>query len=450
MADAGARAPHGASASCARWRATGRRPRSSSARTSRTPRRRCSRRPSGAGCGSRAASSSPTATCAPTSRSRPRRAYDGQPRAARPLARPRPPALRRHAALLGVLQRADARRLPRAARRGAGVLFTSHINESPGEIDFVRELFPRGARLPRHLRARRAAAASARCSPTTSTSPTTSWAGSRRHGRAVAHCPSSQRLPGLGHLPDGAPRRARRALRDGHRRRRRAPGLSMLKEGLVAYHVQMVRDQGHMLGPGAPAVAGDRGGRRRARPRRRRAATCAPGKAADFVLLRAARRVDAGGRARGGAGLERGARRAVHAGAGGDAWSRPAWAARSCSRGERRRRARDARRARAASSHVTLDEDEVVPVDGLFDRAREHRRALGRLQPHDAPQLARGVVRDPLADGVAVDADVDRVAGLEARRRRRRSRPAAATCRRRAAPARRRRRPTTRPCDGLA
>jgi guanine deaminase len=26
-------------------------------------------------------------------------------------------------------------------------------------------------------------------------------------------------------------------------------GLSMLKEGLVAYHVQMVRDQGHMLGP---------------------------------------------------------------------------------------------------------------------------------------------------------------------------------------------------------
>jgi guanine deaminase len=26
-------------------------------------------------------------------------------------------------------------------------------------------------------------------------------------------------------------------------------GLSMLKEGLVAYHVQMVRDQGHMLRP---------------------------------------------------------------------------------------------------------------------------------------------------------------------------------------------------------
>ena len=59
----------------------------------------------------------------------------------------------------------------------------------------------------------------------------------------------------------------------------------MLKEGLVAYHVQMVRDQGHMLGPahllwlataaGARAIGlGDVCGDLR------------PGKAADFVLLR--------------------------------------------------------------------------------------------------------------------------------------------------------------------
>jgi guanine deaminase len=59
----------------------------------------------------------------------------------------------------------------------------------------------------------------------------------------------------------------------------------MLKEGLVAYHVQMVREQGQMLGPGhllwlataagARAIGlGDVCGDLR------------PGKAADFVLLR--------------------------------------------------------------------------------------------------------------------------------------------------------------------
>ena len=62
------------------------------------------------------------------------------------------------------------------------------------------------------------------------------------------------------------------------------PGL--LKEGLVAYHVQMIRDQGHMLGPeqllwlatgaGAEALG--------------LADTCgdlSPGKQADIVLLKA-------------------------------------------------------------------------------------------------------------------------------------------------------------------
>ena len=77
-------------------------------------------------------------------------------------------------------------------------------------------------------------------------------------GRAL---PVVERLPGLGHLPDGAPRRARRALRDGHRRRR----------GNRAEHAQggprrLPRADGPRPGPharpGAPAVAGDRGGRR--------------------------------------------------------------------------------------------------------------------------------------------------------------------------------------------
>ena len=62
-------------------------------------------------------------------------------------------------------------------------------------------------------------------------------------------------------------------------------GLSMLKEALVAYHVQMVREQGHMLDParllylataaGAKAIGlGDTAG------------DLAPGKAADLVLIK--------------------------------------------------------------------------------------------------------------------------------------------------------------------
>ena len=65
-------------------------------------------------------------------------------------------------------------------------------------------------------------------------------------------------------------------------------GLSMLKEALVAYHVQMVRDQGHMLGPAHLLYL--------ATARRRGALnlsdTCGdltPGKQADIVLLKAPR-----------------------------------------------------------------------------------------------------------------------------------------------------------------
>ena len=133
-----------------------------------------------------------------------------------------------------------------------------------------------------------ACCASARCSPTTSTSPTTSCdrlARVAHRGRAL---PVVERVPGVrassrwpatsstacasGWAPTSAP----------------APGSRMLKEGLVAYHVQMVRDQGHMLGPahllylataaGAEALGLERplrrpdarqGGRPRAAARRR-------------------------------------------------------------------------------------------------------------------------------------------------------------------------------------
>ena len=192
-------------------------------------------------------------------------------RVARALARPRTVALRRHAALLGVLHRGDARRLPRAARRGRAV--HEPRQREPG----------RDRRSCASCSRRRATTstrtngpgcwASARCSRTTCTSPTTSSAAWRRRGRRSRIARRQQRLPGLGDLPDGAPRRARRVLRDGHRRRR----------GHRPEHAQggprrLPRPDGPRPGPharpGAPAVAGDGGGSARDRARRRRAGTC--------------------------------------------------------------------------------------------------------------------------------------------------------------------------------
>ena len=101
---------------------------------------------------------------------------------------------------------------------------------------------------------------------------------------AVAHCPSSNAFLASGIFPMA--RHVEHGVCFGMGTDVGAgTGLSMLKEGLVAYHVQMVREQGQMLGPGhllwlataagARAIGlGDVCGDLR------------PGKAADFVLLR--------------------------------------------------------------------------------------------------------------------------------------------------------------------
>ena len=72
-----------------------------------------------------------------------------------------------------------------------------------------------------------------------------------------------------------------------------APACRMLKEGLVAYHVQMVRDQGHMLGPahllylataaGATALGQSRP-RRRPDARQGTPTSCCCGRRADSTL----------------------------------------------------------------------------------------------------------------------------------------------------------------------
>jgi guanine deaminase len=163
-------------------------------------------------------------------------------------------------------------------------LFTSHVNESLGEIDFVRRLFPKardyldtyeraGLLSERSVLAHNVHVSEGELKRLASADT------------AVAHCPSSNAFLASGIFPMA--RHVAAGVRFGMGTDVGAgTGLSMLKEALVAYHVQMVRDQGQMLGPaqllylatkaGAEALAlGD---------------TCGdftPGKQADIALIEA-------------------------------------------------------------------------------------------------------------------------------------------------------------------
>lgn len=162
-------------------------------------------------------------------------------------------------------------------------LFTSHVNESVGEIEFVKELFPDA----RDYVATYEDAGLLRPCSVLAHNVHVSDDELRRlaHARAaVAHCPSSNAFLSSGIFPMA--RHVEHGVRFGMGTDVGAgTGLSMLKEGLVAYHVQMVREEGHMLGPahllylataagakaiGLEATAGD----------------LSPGKAADLVLLK--------------------------------------------------------------------------------------------------------------------------------------------------------------------
>jgi len=164
-----------------------------------------------------------------------------------------------------------------------GALFTSHVNESVGEIDFVKELFPNardyvatyedaGLLTPRSVLAHNVHVSDDELHRLA-------------HAKtSVAHCPSSNAFLASGifpmakHVEHGVGFGMGTDVGAG-------TGLSMLKEALVAYHVQMVREQGHMLDParllylataaGAKAIGlGDTAG------------DLAPGKAADLVLIK--------------------------------------------------------------------------------------------------------------------------------------------------------------------
>lgn len=164
-----------------------------------------------------------------------------------------------------------------------GALFTSHVNESLGEIEFVKELFPAardyvatyedaGLLTPRSVLAHNVHVSDDELHRL-----------AHAH-TAVAHCPSSNAFLSSGIFPMA--RHVEHGVRFGMGTDVGAgTGLSMLKEGLVAYHVQMVREQGHMLGPahllylataaGAAAIGLDD-----------TVGDLTPGKAADLVLLK--------------------------------------------------------------------------------------------------------------------------------------------------------------------
>src|SRR4051794_7765797 len=164
-----------------------------------------------------------------------------------------------------------------------GLLLTSHVNEHPREIAVVAELFPdardyldtyeRAGLLrdgtvlahdvhPSDDELRRLAAARA----------------------SVAHCPSSNAFIGSGIFPMA--RHVRHGVRFGLGTDVGAgTGLSLLKEGLTAYQLQMVHSDRHPLTPAHLLHLATASGAR-ILGLGEEVGDLAPGKAADFVLVR--------------------------------------------------------------------------------------------------------------------------------------------------------------------
>jgi guanine deaminase len=164
-----------------------------------------------------------------------------------------------------------------------GALFTSHVNESPGEIEFVRELFPNARD---YVGTYEDAGLLRECSVLAHNVHVSDDELARLAAAktAIAHCPSSNAFLSSGifamakHVEHGVRFGMGTDVGAG-------TGLSMLKEGLVAYHVQMVRDQGHMLGPAHLLFLATAAGAR-ALGHEHLTGDLTPGKAADLLLLK--------------------------------------------------------------------------------------------------------------------------------------------------------------------
>jgi guanine deaminase len=165
----------------------------------------------------------------------------------------------------------------------ADVFVTSHINENPAEIQAVGELFP-WARdyLDTYERfglvGRRSVFAH---DVHVSDDELRRLAGARA---SVAHCPSSNAFLASGIFPMA--RHCAHGVRFGLGTDVGAgTGLSLFKEGLMAYHVQMVRAGGELVGPAHLLYLATRAGAE-ALGLQDEIGDLSPGRSADFVLLR--------------------------------------------------------------------------------------------------------------------------------------------------------------------
>jgi guanine deaminase len=132
-------------------------------------------------------------------------------------------------------------------REAPGVMVTSHLNESVGEISLVGDLFP-WARDYLETYERHGLVGSGSVFAHDVHVTDSELGRLAAAGASVAHCPSSNAFLGSGMFP------LRRHVERGVRVALgtdvgAGTGLSMLKEGLVAYQMQMLRPDGVRLGP---------------------------------------------------------------------------------------------------------------------------------------------------------------------------------------------------------
>jgi len=164
-----------------------------------------------------------------------------------------------------------------------GLLFTSHLNENRSEIEFVGELF--GWARDYLETYERFGLVNERSVFAHNVHPSDDELVRLGAARAsIAHCPSSNAFLGSGVFA------MRRHLHHGVRFALGSDvgagtGLSLFKEGLMAYHVQMVWPDGHRLNPAHILYLATRAGAA-ALGLEDEIGDLSPGKSADFVLVR--------------------------------------------------------------------------------------------------------------------------------------------------------------------
>jgi guanine deaminase len=170
-----------------------------------------------------------------------------------------------------------------ALARETGALVTSHVNETGAEVEQVAKLFGwAGDYLETYERFGLVGPSTVLAHDVHATDGELGRLAAAQAG--VAHCPASNAFLGSGSFP------MRRHLDHGVRIALgtdigAGTGLGLLKEGLMAYQVQMLRSDGTRLGPGSLLHLATRAGAQ-ALGLGDEVGDLTPGKRADFVLLR--------------------------------------------------------------------------------------------------------------------------------------------------------------------